>query len=409
MRSAIGPLVMALRNVLRRRRRTAIVAGAIAFGVAALILAGAFIEWIFWATREGTIQAGLGHIHVAREGFHQGGSADLDKFRLPEESPALQELKRDRQVRTVAPRVSFSGLVSKGDTTISFLGEGGDPAAESNFGEASVITAGQALAADAPREIIVGYGLAENLGATVGDTLVLLTNLPGGGVNAVEARVRGLFATVSKAYDDTVIRAPRELANELTRSSGAHKWIVVLKDTTETTEVLGELQSRLAGKGLELKPWYELADFYIKTRDLLSRQMDVMFAIIGVIIVLTISNSMMMSVMERTAEIGTAMALGTRRAGVLTQYLAEGALLGVVGGVFGAVVGVTLAAIISWIGIPMPPPPGQAREFTAEMIVTVPLVLQSLALAAITALVAAVYPAWKASRVPIVDALRAGR
>lgn len=409
MRALSGSLLQALRNVVRQRRRTAIASGAIAFGVVALILSGGFIEWIFWATREGTIQSGLGHVHVARQGFHERGGADLDRFRLPDHAPILRELQADRRVRTVAPRVAFSGLVSRGDTTISFLGEGVEPAAESNFGEAKIIVEGEALEAHAPREIIVGYGLAENLGAKVGDTLVLLTNLPGGGVGAVEARVRGLFATVSKAYDDSVIRVPLPLANELTRSTGAHRWVVVLKDTAATASVLADLRARFGGEGYEFVPWYELADFYIKTRDLLSRQMDVMFAIIGVIIVLTISNSMMMSVMERTAEIGTAMALGTRRAGVLTQFLGEGALLGVVGGLAGALIGIALAAVISLVGIPMPPPPGQAREFTAEMIVTTALVVQSLLLAITTALAAAAYPAWKASRVPIVDALRAGR
>jgi putative ABC transport system permease protein len=257
--------------------------------------------------------------------------------------------------------------------------------------------------------VIVGYGLAENLGARVGDTVVLLTNLPGGGVNAVEARVRGLFATVSKAYDDSVIRVPLPLASELTRASGAHRWVVVLKDTGMTDAVLDDLGRRHGSSGYEFKPWYELADFYIKTRDLLSRQMGVMFGVIGVIIVLTISNSMMMNVMERTAEIGTSMALGTRRTGVLMQFLGEGALLGLVGGIGGALAGVALAHLISLIGIPMPPPPGQEREFTAEMIVTASLVAQAVLLAVTTALAAAAYPAWKASRVPIVDALRAGR
>jgi putative ABC transport system permease protein len=84
-------------------------------------------------------------------------------------------------------------------------------------------------------------------------------------------------------------------------------------------------------------------------------------------------------------------------------------LLGAVGGLAGALIGVVLAQVISLVGIPMPPPPGQEREFTAEMIVTVPLVAQALALAVVTALVAAAYPAWKASRIPIVDALRTGR
>lgn len=409
MHGLMGALWNAWRSVLRQGRRTAIASGAIAFGVCALILAGAFIEWIFWATREGTIESGLGHVQVARKGFHEGGSADLDRFLLPEDAPIRRELAADGRVLAVAPRLSFSGLASKGDTTISFLGEGVDPDAEASFGGPNIIARGEALAVAAPREIIVGFGLAQNLGATVGDTLILLTNLPGGGISAVEVRVRGLFVTVSKAYDDSVIRVPLPLAQELTRSKGAHRWVLMLKDTAATPSVLDDLRSRYAGQGYEFKPWYELADFYIKTRDLLSRQMGAMFAIIGVIIVLAISNSMMMSVMERTSEIGTAMALGTRRAVVLAQFLGEGALLGIVGGIAGAVIGIALAFVISLIGIPMPPPPGQEREFTAEMIVTVPLVVEALTLAVVTALAAAVYPAWKASRVPIVDALRAGR
>jgi len=395
--------------VLRQRRRTAVATSAIGFGVVALILAGSFIEWIFWAAREGTIESGLGHIHVARAGFREEGSADLDRFRLPPDAPLLSTLRTDAAVRTVAPRMSFSGLASRGDTTISFLGEGVDPEAESNFGEAQVVVEGEMLSSTHPREIIVGTGLAANLGAKVGDSLVLLANVSGGGVNGIEVKVRGLFATVSKAYDDSVMRVPLPLANELLRAKGAHEWVVVLKNTDQTRSVIERLSAQHATTGYEFVPWFELADFYNKTRDLLSRQMGVMFLIIGVIIVLTISNSMMMSVMERTSEIGTAMALGSRRSAVLLQFLAEGGVLGLVGGVGGAAIGIGLAAAISAVGIPMPPPPGQARAFTAEMIVTAPLVGQAIALACVTSLVAALYPAWKASRTPIVDALRRGR
>ena len=84
---------------------------AVGFGVAALILTGAFIEWIFWATREGTIQAGLGHIHVARQGFQEHGAADLGRYLLPADSPVLQALRDTPGVKTVAPRRSLSGLV----------------------------------------------------------------------------------------------------------------------------------------------------------------------------------------------------------------------------------------------------------------------------------------------------------
>lgn len=398
----------ASRNVLRQRRRTAIAAGAIAFGVSALILAGGFIEWIFWATREGTIQSGLGHIHVAPP-EHSNSRGAAPAAGLAMNDPMVKKLKADSAIRAVAPRLAFSGLAGHGDTTISFLGEGVDPGAENEFGEASIIIAGQPLSPGASTDVIVGHGLAANLGAKVGDTLVLLASPAAGGVAAVEVKVRGLFATVSKAYDDSVIRAPLHVAQQLARTEGIDKLILVLKDTSATAAVLTRLQGEFSKDLLEFRPWYAMADFYNKTVDLLSRQMAVMFGIIGVIIILTISNAMMMSVMERTSEIGTAMALGATRSNVLSQFIGEGIILGAVGGLAGAVIGVLVAAIVSFVGIPMPPPPGQVREFTAEMIVTVPIVSSALLLAVVTTLFAAIYPAWKASRIPIVEALRVGR
>jgi putative ABC transport system permease protein len=400
---------LAVWSVLRQRRRTAFALAAVAFGIAALILAGAFVEWIFWAAREGTIQNGLGHIHAARKGFHDKGTADLNRYLLPADSLLLQALRKSPGVKTVSPRLSFSGLVSHGDTTISFLAEGLDPDSEKKAGNVSIIVKGEDLSSDVPNGVIIGNGLASNLGVTIGDTVVLLANTPGGGINAVEASVRGLFSTVSKAYDDTALRVPLLLANQLLRISGAHRWVIVLTDTAHTPQALQEFSQRFAGSGIEFVPWYELADFYNKTVDLLSRQMGVIKLIIGLIIVLTISNSMMMGVMERTSEIGTAMALGTRERGILLQFVFEGLFLGILGGALGVVLGLGIAEVVSVIGIPMPPPPGQARAYRAGMIVTLPLVETAFVIAVATSVIAALYPAWKASRTNIIDALRHNR
>ena len=131
--------------------------------------------------------------------------------------------------------------------------------------------------------------------------------------------------------------------------------------------------------------------------------------IIAFIILLGISNTMTMNVMERTGEIGTAMALGVKKSGILRQFLCEGALIGGIGGALGVLIGLLLAAIISDIGIPMPPPPGMARGYTGEILITLNMVLEALALAIFTTLIASLYPAWKASRMQIVDALRHNR
>ena len=175
-----------------------------------------------------------------------------------------------------------------------------------------------------------------------------------------------------------------------------------------TAAVLRSVQALLS-KDFVVIPWYEAADFYNKTVRLFSRQVLVMKLIIALVVILSISNTMMMAVMERISEIGTMMALGVRRARVLSRFLVEGLFIGVIGCAAGMLLGYLLAAGISKVGIPMPPPPGMARSFVGEILVTPGLVFDAVLLALATALIASAYPAWKASRMVIADALRHGR
>jgi putative ABC transport system permease protein len=359
--------------------------------------------------REGTINSRLGHIQIVRQGYLETGVGDPFAYLLPVGSQAQDRAERQAGVVVLGPRLAFSGLASFGDATLSFLGEGMDPEREAQLNTHVAMIAGEALSAAEPRGIIMGWGLANNLGAKVGDTVVLLANTRNGGINAVETRVRGLFSTVTKAYDDAALRVPLALAQELLRAQGAHTWVLLLDRTEQTARVAGELQQDLQSQGLQVVPWYELADFYNKTVALFSKQVGVMKLIVAIIIVLSIANIMTMSVMERTGEIGTALAIGTPRARILLQVVFEGLALGLIGGALGVLLGTALASLISWVGIPMPPPPGMARGFTGEILVTRGIAVDAFVLAVITTLVASVYPAWKASRMVIVDALRANR
>jgi putative ABC transport system permease protein len=195
----------------------------------------------------------------------------------------------------------------------------------------------------------------------------------------------------------------------LLRTKGSHAWVILLNDTAQTDTVLKELQTKLGGENLEVVPWYVLADFYNKTKVLFTKQIQGIKVIIVLIILLSISNTMTMSVMERIGEIGTAMALGVRRAGITRLFLTEGILLGCAGGLLGLAVGAPLATLISSIGIPMPPPPGMDSGYTGEILLTWNIAIEAAALAACTTLVASILPSWKASRMQIVDALRHNR
>ena len=408
MRLAWLHLSLSFRNILRQRRRSAIALAAISFSVIALILVSGFIEWIFWAMREATIKTQLGHIQIVRPGYHDAGKADPYAFLLPDTIPELESPDKHR-IKAIAPRLSFGGLISHGEATLSFIGDGVDPREQAAFELNTQLSAGQSLSDDDPNGIVVGKGLARNLGVGIGDRVVLLANTVTGGVNAVEVTVRGLFTTATKSYDDAALRLPIQTARRLLRTKGSHAWIVLLNDTAQTDPVLEELRGRLAGQNLEVVPWYVLADFYNKTRVLFTKQIQGIKLIIVIIILLSISNTMTMSVMERVGEIGTAMALGVRRAGINRLFLTEGILLGCAGSLLGLAAGVPLAATISAIGIPMPPPPGMDSGYTGEILLTWDIAIEAMALATGTTLVASILPSWKASRMQIVDALRHNR
>lgn len=401
----ISTLRLAARNLIRQRRRGLLATAILCGGVTAYLLAGGFIQWIFHDMRETTIHSQLGHAQIIRPGYFTEGLGDPYRYLLPASQD--QGLASSRpNIVAIAPRLSFNGLISKGDSTISFVGEGIDQEREAPITRAITIVAGQDLTESRTDSVLLGEGLAANLGASPGDSVVLLATTSTGSVNAVELRVAGLFATTTKAYDDTVLRAPIEVARNLMRVEGSTSWVVLLDRTEATDAVVDELRRNLPPGEFEVIPWHALADFYNKTVELFSRQVGIVRLLIALIVILSISNTLSMTVIERTGEIGTAMALGVKRRRILALFLCEGALLGLVGAILGVALGYALGMLISSIGIPMPPPPGMARGYTGAIRIPFALAMDAFFLAFSTTLLASVLPAWRASRMNIVDALR---
>lgn len=398
-------LRLASRNLLRQRRRVVIALITICGGVIAYLLAGGFIHWIFHSMREATIHAQLGHIQITRPGYFAQGISDPYQYLLPPDSE-MRTIRELDGVMAVAPRLAFNGLISLNDATISFLGEGVAPDLEAPIAKAITIVAGKDLTESPPASAILGEGLAANLGASPGDKVVLLATTSAGGLNAVEVTIAGLFATSTKAYDDTFIRVPIEIARSLMRVEAATSWVLLLDRTDATMERTQALRATLPSEQYEVTPWSDLADFYKKTVELFSRQVSIVRILIALIVILSISNTLAMAVIERTTEIGTSLAIGVKRRDILSSFIMEGALLGLAGGCIGVGGGIALAEIISAIGIPMPPPPGMARGFIGEIVISPALALDAFLLAFLTTLFASILPAWKAASMNIVDALR---
>ena len=406
MISLLSDFRLATRNLRRNKQRTLVATLTVAFGIVAFLLAGGFIAWIFEQMRESTIHSQLGHIQIVRPGYFEKGIADPYAFLLPDRSPEQQVVEKVPGFKSLAPRLAFSGLISHGDTTIAFIGDGVDPELERPISSQVAIVSGHDLKTANESAVLLGEGLAKSMGVQASDVVVLLATAANGSASAVEVKVAGTFATSTKDYDDSALRLPIQVARKLMKVKGASSWVVVLDKTEQTADAAKQLVASLPADKFEVVPWSALADFYNKTVVLFSKQVSVVKFIIGLIIVLTISNTQMMSVLERTTEIGTSLAIGPRRNTVMRLFVAEGVLIGVAGGVLGVALGYAFAFLISAIGIPMPPPPGMARGFLGQILVVPQLAIDALVLALLTTFLASVMPAWKASRMNIVDALR---
>src|SRR5262245_49918858 len=380
-----------------------------AFGSAAIILFGGFVYFLFWGVRENAIHSELGHIQIYQRGFSEKGHIEPFEYLITDVPRIIALLESVEHITLVTPRLRVSGLISTGETTTSFLGLGVDPDKEADLSSFVNIIDGKDLSKRQASGAILGKGLAAGVGARPGDSLTILSTTRHGSINAAEVVVRGIFESGSKEFDDRALKVPLPLVESLLDSEGAVQSLVIVLDQTEHTALVRERLEALFAEhqlDLELKTWEDLALRYHQVRNLFQNIFQVVTIIVSVIAVLGVANTMTMAVFERTREVGTIMAIGTKRRGVVALFLTEGFLLGVLGGLLGLAVGLGLAKLISIHGIPMAPPPGSTRGFIASIWVIPQVLGLAFTLSLLTALLSSFYPAFRASRLNVVEALR---
>jgi putative ABC transport system permease protein len=390
---------------------------AIAFGAISIILAGGFFEDTFLRMREAVIHSQYGHIQLYSKGFREKGISAPYDYMIQNPEALINQISELDHVVLVTPRLPFSGMLSTGENTMAVFCQGIDPGKETRLSILDHVKGGiSGIAFDQGKNLdkkdtyslVMGRGLAKNLGAASGDDLVLLTNTTEGALNAFDFKVKGIFLTASKEFDDRAIRLPITVSKRLLRTEDVQSLVILLDKTENTDQMILEIDKFIKDNGLELEivPWTELADFYNKTVELYGRQFLVLKIIILIIVVLSIFNTINMAIWERTREIGTIMAIGYKQLEVLQLFLVEGLVLGISGGIIGVLSGICLAWGISFVGIPMPPPPGATVGWTAMIEIVPHLLVTSFFLAIFAALISSFYPAFKASRMMITDALR---
>lgn len=397
---------LAFRNIFRHKGRTALTLAAIVSGVAALVLSGGFVEDIFVQLREATIHSQLGHLQIYRTGYYQYGSKSPYKYVIDRPAELLKLVGANPKVHEAMARLGFSGILNNGRSDVAILGEGVEPDREARLGTLITITAGRQLKNGDTHGILLGEGVARATGLKPGDRATLLLNTAEGALNSVDFDVTGVFRSFSKDYDARAVRVPLLAAQELLATNSVNAIVLSLKATEYTDVVEQNLRSTLDSRQYEIKTWHDLADFYDKTVALYQRQFAILQIIILIAVLLSVLNSVNMSIFERTGEFGTLMALGNRSGTIFRLVLVENMLLGLLGSGMGVVLGVVLAWTISAVGIPMPPPPNSNSGYNAVIRVVPSMILGAFLIGFFATLLAALIPARRVTRIPVVEALR---
>jgi putative ABC transport system permease protein len=401
--------LLAARNLLRHRRRTFLTGSIVVVGFVAVTMTAGFVSQTFSALKSATIRGVGGHIRLL-DPRAAGKTEDEASTILLDDWPALAGLlSRDPHVVQAMPKLSFFGLVVKGEKSAAYLGTGTIPALEKQASlAADTVQSGAFLSNPDADEVMLGTGLARAIAAQAGDLVTVMTTTPEGGINAVDATVVAILGYPIKELDDRVLFMPYAAAARLLKAEGrANSVVVLLKDDGDTRRESVELPKALAAQGrpVAVRTWLDTATFYKQVKLLYIAIFFFMGLVLSVVVVLATANTMTMSVFERTREIGTLLAIGMDRSAIRTLFLLEGILLGLVGSGVGAVLSVLLRAVLNASGIMLPPPPGATRGSVLH-VDFIPLAYGiAFAVMSLTLLVAAWWPARRASRLNPVEAL----
>lgn len=398
------------RNILRHRRRSAVTVLSVMSGVIAVVLFGGFVQANYEGLRESVIRSQYGHLQIYAQGYLEGHRKEPAAHRLgPGEADAVERILADSPGFLVASRrLEFTGLLGNDRLSEAVVVRGVEPDSEALINSALTLIDGYDLDPSRPQGVLLGEGLAAALDASVGQRMTLLATTESGVMNAVDVQVEGVFRSFASEYDARAMMMVLSQAQLLLGTDAVDKVVLLIEDTAALPALVPELDARFAAAGLavEHRSWWQLASFYQKVVDLYDSFFLFIVIVIALVVLLGITNTMMVAVMERTSEIGTLRAMGTRRTGIVRQFMVEGLLLALLSSLAGVAVGAALAEGITALEIMMAPPPGSSRGYPLRIALVPGAWLAAVIGVMAIAALATAFPATGAARKPIVDALR---
>lgn len=400
------------RNLWRHRRRTLVNLSAVGLGLSLVVLYIGIVDATLADAETAVDRIGSGHVQISAAGYRlerdvgltlPDPTGTLSRLELPEGAKASQ--------RVVAPALLSSAWGSRG---VELLGV--DPEREGGVSEPfRNVRKGSALAPEDRRGILLGPKLAEKLRVDVGGKVKVTVQRPDGEIGADLFRVRGILGggsmTAASGMAFVTMGAARAL---LGLGEVAHVLVVMLPDARKGApdRLAARLRERL-GPAVEVAPLSEMVPILKKYADLVDVFVLVLLLVIYTLVGLGVLNTMLMSILERTHELGVLMALGTRPARIVREVLGEGAWIATLG----ALGGFALGLLFTWLGqdgvVDYRKEFGEVYEWDGVAMSMLMKTQVSVARAAVASgivwvltFLSSLYPAWRVTRLRPAEALR---
>lgn len=397
---------MAFRDLGRNRRRSFFSALAVGMGLALLLLVAAFIQGEFSSTIDSTIRLQSGHLQVRAKSYDESKTSLKWEDLIENPDQVAARVASLAPVKVSTPRLYASGFVSTVDESSGVRIFGIDPQSAANDPYRDGMVSGSFLTADDREGLLIGQTLADKLGLKVGDQISLSVNTSNGDVDEQPFTIRGIYSTQIGGFDGITVFLPLAKAQTITQTENhASTIFVLLKDNAQTDAVVVALQS----PDYQVLSWQKMNEVILQTETMANSYISLMYLIVLAITASVIINTLIMSVYERTREIGILSAIGMKGSRILGLFLAESSLLAVGGVILGLILGGLAIAYFTKYGFSIANM-GVTGILIGNTIYTQLTMKDTVTLTIMTfvvTLLAGLYPAVMASRMEPVEALRA--
>jgi ABC-type lipoprotein release transport system permease subunit len=400
-------LTLSWKNIWRNKKRSTIIVLAIALGLWGGLFSGSVLMGMAESSVNSSIDRDLAHIQIHHNDYIKDKRI---KDYIPNTKDILTVLNKNSKIENTSARTIIYGMAQSPASSFGVKLIAIDPEQEQKITTLNQnLIEGDYFGKKYKNQVIIGQKLAKRLNLKLRSKVILNFQNLEGDISYMACRVVGIFKTTSTIFDaGTIIMRQSDAFRVLETKAVYHEIAVRLKSSKELLPVLNELKANI--NGVSIESWKEIAPEVAYLSDIMASFSYLFVSIILFALLFGITNTMLMSVMERIRELGVLLAVGMKKGRVFMMIILETIFLSLSGGFVGVVFSLITIHYFGFAGIDLSTFSSSLGSFGVatmlhpylplEMYLSLPIMI------IIAALLASILPAMKATKLKPAEAVR---